>query len=144
MGSRSSGSEPNGLPARHGADGRRGRIAAALLAAVALPFFGAAAGCSRVDDDATAGCTKDSDCKGNRICVAGACREPVAATPAGGCKQDSDCSAGQSCASGKCESRAVSTAAAPPASVAPASTAGAEDDVGQADLPCPPGSDTGC
>jgi hypothetical protein len=47
--------------------------------------------------DTSGGCTKDTDCKGDRICVSGACVSPRPTPPkskALECEKDSDCSAG--------------------------------------------------
>ena len=60
-----------------------------------------------------AGCTKDTDCKGDRVCEHGSCVSPPpkaepATTPADSstgqaCEQDSDCGEGRTCIQGKCE-----------------------------------------
>lgn len=47
--------------------------------------------------DNSRGCAKDTDCKGDRICVSGACvapATPVPATKTPACQQDSDCGVG--------------------------------------------------
>jgi outer membrane biosynthesis protein TonB len=51
------------------------------------------------------GCTKDTDCKGSRLCEDGKCVEP-ATTPAKdteeGCSKDTDCKGSRICESSKC------------------------------------------
>ncbi|HWN66901.1 MAG TPA: type II secretion system protein GspG [Haliangium sp.] len=60
---------------------RRGTIILGLLAAASLAWV---SGCGRDQDRAApaAGCASDKDCKGERICVQGACTDPPAAAPA--------------------------------------------------------------
>lgn len=53
------------------------RLARTALSLAALA--GAAlAGCGKGPDGDAAGCTKDTDCKGDRVCVAGSCQEAPA------------------------------------------------------------------
>jgi len=57
--------------------------------------------------DVARGCSKDTDCKGDRICVSGACVSPPPAAPnpaqpkAPACEEDSDCAEGI-CFDGAC------------------------------------------
>lgn len=70
---------------------------------------------------AHAGCEKDTDCKGDRICDQGECKEPVAPTfvtsepSLGGCEKDTDCKGDRICEQGACidpaNSATASTAA---------------------------------
>jgi TPR repeat protein len=60
--------------------------------------------------DVLAQCTKDVDCKGNRICVKGKCVAP------GGCSKDTDCPGDQVCNKHRC---VAPTAKAPPAKATP-------------------------
>ena len=59
------------------------------------------------------GCSKDSDCKGARVCVNGACADPASATAAaaptstGGCSTSADCPGTLECVGGKCQPRAA-------------------------------------
>jgi len=46
-----------------------------------------------------AGCEKDTDCKGDRICVEGTCVSPGAQ----GCQKDTDCPGDEVCADGACK-----------------------------------------
>jgi hypothetical protein len=52
---------------------------------VALLGVSVAAGCTgkAPDKDAPAGCAKDTDCKGNRVCVSGSCQDAPAAAQSG-------------------------------------------------------------
>ena len=50
---------------------------------------------------ADAGCEKDTDCKGERICVEGACVYPVESPT--GCSKDTDCPGDFICESGVCQ-----------------------------------------
>lgn len=61
---------------------------------------------------ASAQCTADKDCKGNRICEKGACVDP----PANTCTKDVDCSGDLVCQGGKCE-KAAPPVPAPPSTV---------------------------
>jgi hypothetical protein len=61
---------------------------------------------------ARADCTKDSECKGDRICDKGAC---VDAKPASACSTDKDCKGDLVCNDGHC----ASPAAAPPPALPP-------------------------
>jgi hypothetical protein len=45
-------------------------------------------------------CTKDIDCKGNRICVQGKCQDPQIQRPP--CTKDIDCQGDSTCEKGKC------------------------------------------
>lgn len=86
-----------------------------LLACVVLSMAASLAGCcgmlSSGDDDG-GGCQKDSDCKGDRVCVNGACQDPAGAAaqpvpqPApqagAGCWVHEDCGAGNCEESGAC------------------------------------------
>jgi hypothetical protein len=66
-------------------------------------------------------CTKDIDCKGDRICISGKCVEPpVPEKPSSShspspCTKDTDCPGTQVCSNGVCsdESQAVSSPASP-------------------------------
>lgn len=52
----------------------------------------------------TDACTKDSDCKGDRICSSGQCTDSQKADT---CTKDSDCKGDRVCKSGKCENNAA-------------------------------------
>jgi hypothetical protein len=56
--------------------------------------------------DARAGCTKDDECKGARICDKGRCVDPPggAAPEVAGCRVDSDCAGEDVCADRRCVS----------------------------------------
>ncbi len=59
---------------------------------------------------APSGCTRDTDCKGNRVCADGACvdREvPVIVEVAPGCARDIDCKGNRVCVDGRCREPAV-------------------------------------
>jgi hypothetical protein len=61
------------------------------------------------------GCARDTDCKGNRVCVSGDCvdREvPVIVEVPTGCVRDTDCKGNRVCVEGQCRE-----AAAPPTQV---------------------------
>jgi len=64
--------------------------AAPVLASLCLTLVAA---------DARAGCEKDTDCKGERVCTAGRCVQPPGA---GTCNVDKDCPGEQTCDNGKC------------------------------------------
>lgn len=49
-------------------------------------------------------CTKDADCKGDRICSSGQCKESQKTDT---CTKDSDCKGDRICKSGKCENNAA-------------------------------------
>lgn len=69
---------------------------------------------------ATAQCTKDIECKHDRVCEDGRCVDPEAAPPAagaavrGGCTSDAQCKLGRVCQNGACVRPAASGVAAPP------------------------------
>ncbi len=74
-----------------------------------------------------AGCAKDTDCKGDRICQAGQCvsatpsAPPPAATGGSTCTKDTDCKGDRICSGGQCVAPAGGAAPAPaPVPVQPA------------------------
>jgi hypothetical protein len=72
-----------------------------------------------VATDARAGCEKDTDCKGGRVCTAGACVEPAAPK----CQSDKDCSGELVCNEGECGARQPQ-AQQPPAAAPPPAASG--------------------
>ena len=54
-----------------------------------------------IEPPAAPGCSKDADCKGDRICEAGACVDPAIGR---GCSKDTDCKGDRICAAGACAS----------------------------------------
>lgn len=91
-----------------------------------LMFFGAAAALSACEEDKpAAGCQSDGDCRGDRVCVEGACVDPAenngevnngvenngvvnngVVNNGSGCGQDTDCSPDEVCDAGACGQRA--------------------------------------
>jgi hypothetical protein len=72
-------------------------------------------------DARAGGCEKDTDCKGERVCVQGQC---VAQGPQA-CQKDSDCPGDQVCERGGCSKQGTSSplaAPSPPATAAPAAS----------------------
>jgi hypothetical protein len=65
-------------------------------------------GCSSDNAAPADSCTKDTDCKGERLCVGGACIDPTTTSTAtgssddGGCTKDSECATGRICEAGTC------------------------------------------
>ena len=53
---------------------------------------------------AQAACRSDSECKGDRVCINGACTAPPAPTTSG-CSTDNDCKGDRTCRAGVCLSR---------------------------------------
>jgi hypothetical protein len=67
--------------------------------------------------DAWAGCEKDTDCKGDRVCRAGECVDPESRK----CEMDNDCPGDEVCRSGACrQPQATPPQAAPQAAPMPA------------------------
>lgn len=85
-----------------------------LLACLVLSMTAALSGCCGMLSSDKDGCQKDSDCKGDRVCVEGTCQDPPgagaaaqpaqqpAAQPAPGCWVHEDCGAGSCEESGTC------------------------------------------
>jgi hypothetical protein len=71
-----------------------------------------------VSGQARADCTKDTECKGDRVCQKGRCVDAPAG-PAGRCSVDTDCPGNQVCTDGKCAASAAPPPAAPPPALAP-------------------------
>jgi len=66
-------------------------------------------------DAHAAGCTKDDECKGVRICEKARCVDPPAsAAPAKGCQVDSECAGDAVCTASRCVAYAGRPAAPPP------------------------------
>jgi hypothetical protein len=91
-----------------------------MIALTALPWVAGLLVCR----DAQAGCTKDDECKGARICEKGRCVDPPAARAAevAACRVDSDCGGEDVCADRRCvgpRPAAVAPLPPPPAPPAP-------------------------
>jgi len=100
----------------------RGSIIVAALLAIATP--------------ASADCTKDTDCKGDRVCDAGVCRAPAVVAS---CRNDKDCAGALVCEQHVCV--AVSTPAMPPpATTSSAATPGPTASLGLAATSAPAAS----
>lgn len=84
---------------------------------------------SLVASSASAQCSKDTDCKGTRVCEKGECVEP--ATAAGACTRDVDCAGDDVCERGRCitETRLLLLCAleGPSSSVSPSSLVASDE-----------------
>jgi hypothetical protein len=104
------------------------RIAILLAACTALfrPTFAddapapAAAPAPAIEPAPAPGCTKDVDCKGDRICDAGVCRAPAAAADV--CAKDTDCPGDQICVAAACKANVSTFAPSPPIVTRPMTT----------------------
>jgi hypothetical protein len=67
---------------------------------------------------ARADCTKDTDCKGDRVCEQGRCVFPTSAP--GDCTKDTDCKGDRVCVRGECRAPSPDSSAPAPAPASPA------------------------
>ena len=104
-----------------------GPLPAAAAAPAPVPAAPAPAPAAVAPPPAAGGCTKDTDCKGDRLCQAGQCvfAQPAAASapppPAAGCAKDTDCKGNRVCQAGQCVA-ATTPAPAPAAAGCRANT----------------------
>ena len=66
------------------------------------------------DQAASSGCSKDTDCKGDRVCVKGQCVAPQVSDAGTACAKDTDCKGNRICVAGGCVDPPLPDGATPP------------------------------